>query len=149
MVIDSRKYNGLDITKNLTIQVLRIKWNRLLKNGLSIQIHTCSGRSSSITPGSIPATAAGPLGRGEDVDVCLGSIPDIVDIRDFGSDEILITTVEVKKDVECLVAQCGEGVGGVLCIASGHHHDHTPEPEQEQHPDKTGHRGYRQGYGET
>jgi hypothetical protein len=25
-------------------------------------------------------------------------------------------------------------------MASGHH-DHTPEPEQEQHPDKTGHRG--------
>ena len=93
------------------------------------------------------ATAAGPLGRSEDV--CPSSIPDTVDIRDFGSDEILITTVEVKKDVECLVAQCGEGVGGVLCIASGHHHDHTPEPEQEQHPDKTGHRGYRQGYGET
>ena len=75
------------------------------------------------------ATATGPLRRGEDVNVCLGSIPDIVDIRDFGSDEILITTVEVKKDVECLVAQCGEGVGGVLRIASGHHHDHTPEPE--------------------
>ena len=84
------------------------------------------------------AAGTRPPSRGEDMNIRLGSVADIIDVCNFSSDEILIAPSEIKEDIEGLVIEYGEGIERVLRITACKWND-TPDPYQGYRPSYTCH----------